>query len=297
MVLRGPSAHPAARHGVAIGAALLLLAGCGGNGGQPNPSVESVPSRGCAAALIASAPGAPMALLTGCTATPPSQEPTMSPGTPPPVGTPRPTAPASIPPRGTVDGQPFPVAPCCTGIEAPAGRYAVPEFVPLAMSVEIGAGWRAYQNETDGVATFVQGNSAVGHATQWLLFSAATPDVIADFVDEVRGTPGLTVEPAHATTVAGIDGLLIEAQARPNPSEAGGPARLPGTIEIRGMRHVTRIPHGWVTESREARIWIFLLPATPELTVVVYAEAPPLNFDAFGAQVDGILQTLHVATG
>jgi hypothetical protein len=191
----------------------------------------------------------------------------------------------------------MPIQECCVGAPLAAGRYVSPEFIPLAMSVAIGEGWNGYANEQDGLFTFVRGKNAVLHATQWLVFAAVPANRADGFLDALRATPLLDVGAGRPIDAAGLHGQRFDAVALPNPGEQGGPNRVPGSVEIRAMGLITNIPHGWTTETQEARLSVSVLEVAPGLDVVVYVEAPATLFDDFAAEADGILETLQVALG
>jgi hypothetical protein len=176
------------------------------------------------------------------------------------------------------------------------GRYAMPSWFRIPLSVELGAGWRSFREDKALQVNLVRGANAVGHGTLWFgPYAIPTADVGA-FVAELRATPLMTFEEPVAVAFAGLQGDQFEARAEPNPAEPGSGDRVPGTVDIGAMRllHSPGITDfSWYTESVAARLR-FMFVEVGDDTLVIYLEAPPDEFDAFTNLAAGVLDTMLV---
>ena len=189
---------------------------------------------------------------------------------------------------------PFSSANCCEGNEVDAGEYRTPGWFDIPLTMTIGGGWRVVNEQQAQVFALVQGENELGDASRWLYFMVAPDLAPLDVANQLVAMPGFTVDrAAFAVTIGRMTGLRLEAAAQPNPDFAGNAdAGIPaGTQELPVLEQFVTPGFQMTTATPEARLRFDLFEATGA-TIVVMAEAPPGEFDAFATAVGSILTTL-----
>jgi hypothetical protein len=184
---------------------------------------------------------------------------------------------------------------CCRGRVLPAGRYALPAWLELPLTVEIGDGWRALNESPARLFLLGRGENVQDNPSQMIVFINATgkgsPDAL---VASLQGEPGLRVlaEPV-SVEVAGFPGLQLDTQALPNPTFEGNPgADIPPGVQPLPVITAFFTPgFTWTTSSPEARVRALVLTAADQ-TLLLYLEAPPEEFEAFAADAGQLLESL-----
>jgi hypothetical protein len=201
----------------------------------------------------------------------------------------------SLVPEATPEGAQIPIRAGFTAMELVPGRYAMPRWFLVPMSLELGEGWRGIRDDKARQVNLLRGLNDVGHGTLWLAPYAITNEVVDAFVTELRATPLLTFEKGVPVEIAGVRGRQFDGQAQTNPDEAGSGSRVPGTVDIPAMRRLHNsglTDFTWYTESVEARLR-FVFVEVGASTLVVYIEAPPDEFDAFIELADTVLASIR----
>jgi hypothetical protein len=96
-------------------------------------------------------------------------------------------------------------------------------------------------------------------------------------------------------TIAGFSGLQLDSVALPNPDEEGRAADdiPPGVQYLPFFMKFLTPGFVWTTSSPEARVRLVAL-AVGDLTLLLYMEAPAVDFDQFAADTETILQSLEL---
>ena len=253
---------------------LVLLAACG-------TTTAGLPTAAVPSAVIA--PTQATAKLVPATAT--SISPTAT--SIPPTGTPTPGS----------QFLKFPSNLCCAGRAVQPGRYELPTWLGIPLTVEVGEGWRSINEKAAKLFALVKGRNSFEDASQWMVFlivpQGRTPQSL---LQSVRGAPELV--PAGETTpviVAGFSGLQFDALTKPNPTYAGDPeADIPPGVQILPSINRFFTPGFlWTTSSPEASLRLIALDVNGQ-TVLVYLEAPPDEFDVFAGEATELLQTMEI---
>jgi hypothetical protein len=262
--------------------AILLLAACSG------PPTEAPPTGAPATTLPPTdAPAAP-------TQAPPTETaaPTEPPPTPTTAPTPAPTASATAPAFLRI-----PSVSCCRGRTLTAGRYEIPPWLGIPLSVEAPDGWRALNEEGALLFLLGRGQNVQNNPSQMILFLNAsdgdTPETIIGSIQNAEQLAPMG-EPVEVT-FAGFPGLQLDASALPNPTFEGRPQDdiPPGVQYLPVIEQYLTPGFAWTTSSPEARVRAVAL-TVGEQTLLLYLEAPPEEFDQFAADAEAILQSLEL---
>jgi hypothetical protein len=187
---------------------------------------------------------------------------------------------------------------CCRGRTLEPGRYAVPPWLGIPLSVDVGEGWRVLNEERAQLFLLGRGENVQNNPNQMIAFLNATTETpTADpesVLAGVVGAPEMAViaEPM-SITIAGFEGLQMDSVALPNPDYKGSPADdIPPGVQFLPVFEQYFAPgFAWTTSSPEVRVRTIALQAGDQ-TLVIYMEAPQDEFDQFAADAEAILQTL-----
>lgn len=204
------------------------------------------------------------------------------------------TTTAVSPTPTTPDLASFPTASCCVGQSVEPGRYRLP--LSPALSVELGAEWRVIREPNASLFALVQGTNVVGGAGRWLYFFVLPPTMTADaLLGQIESMPEVVIGGTRApVSVAGFAGLQVDALAAPNPDFAGSAAGgiPPGTQHLPAIEELVATGFSITTASPEAVLRFITLDVS-DRTLLVLAEAPTSEFDAFAVEADAVLDTLQ----
>jgi hypothetical protein len=201
-----------------------------------------------------------------------------------PASTPAPTAPLME----------IPTVVCCRGKALEAGRYALPAWLAIPLSVEIGEGWKVMNESRALLFLLGRGENVLDNPSQMIAFLNVTGKTTPEeLIKSVREAPELTAlsEPA-SVTVADFPGLQLDATAKPNPAYTGNAANdiPPGVQPLPVLSRYFTPGFLWTTSSPETRIRTIVLPVGDQ-TLLLYLEAPPGEFDQFAADASVILES------
>jgi hypothetical protein len=209
-----------------------------------------------------------------------------------PTATPGSTAtPATGPSLGS-----FASAPCCNGLVVAPGRYELPAWMDLPLSLEVGDEWRVVNDKRAGLFMLGRGRNEFQDPTHTLVL-IPTPDTTPDSVlAPIAIDPALVAgDPPVATTVAGFAGLQLDRSAKPNPGYTGSPHDEipPGVQHLPSVRKWFATGFFWTTWSVESRLR-FIALAIGEQTLLVEIDVPPGELEGFLVEADAVLQSLEL---
>lgn len=245
----------------------------------------------------------PTAVLVQATAVPATATLAPTPTEAPPTAAPTETP---LPPTATATAVPEPAfrtvpsVDCCRGRTLSAGRYALPSWLGLPLTVDVPDGWKALNEERALLFALGRGQNVQNNPSELLVFmnaTQATPTANPErVIAGVQGSPELSAlgEPG-SVTIAGFPGVQWDAAALPNPDYAGDVSAdiPPGVQFLPAIEQYFAPGFAWTTSSPEAVVRTIALQVGDQ-TLVIYAEAPPDTFETFAADVEAILKTLTV---
>lgn len=233
--------------------------------------------------------GATLVVLVGCTSSEPDPPAATSGPSATPTDETSPTPPVREATTFSIGGFPG-------GIDLEPGTYRPHPGFDVQFTVDLGEGWRSIRDDAFGVISLVTGGTnSIGHATHWLSFFPAPPDVTTrDLLDRIDSQPKIMPGRPSEVTVGGISGTQVDARARPNPSEAGDDETEPGTVPV-GVATDLIVGGFWSSETVGAR-FRFIVLDVGEQPLLVYLEAPSEDFNTFVADVEEALGALTFET-
>jgi hypothetical protein len=164
-----------------------------------------------------------------------------------------------------------PPAPTTTETEAPAGsKFTSRQFRPR-FTIELPGGWQAV--EEPAMTQFYSGETSQRVVT---ISSRLAGTSVSDAVARMRRAPNLQAAAPTETTVGGSEGQVFGASV-----DSGYSTDIPGVAYE-------------VIDGFEVRVWT--LNAAGQ-TVVVIADAPAAEAEAFFTEVEGVLATLAFGPG
>jgi hypothetical protein len=244
--------------------------------------------------VSACSPGAPTAARATETLSLPSATP------PPPSETTVSTeTPSPVPPTDTSSPtsafESFPGVACCRGRAVEPGQYALPAWLDLPLTLELGEGWRVMNEAAAKLFLLAgEGRNELGDPSQVLVFIAIPDAKPQEVLASIRDAPELV--PAGEiteTTVAGFSGWQFEAQATPNPTNKGNPANsVPaGSQFLPALGKYFAPGFLWGTWSAEPTLRFIALDMGEHVLLIVI-ESPPGEFEAFASQADEVLRSM-----
>lgn len=247
------------------------------------------------AACGAAATQAPPAVAPSPTAAPPIDTP--APAATTQTDMPLPTAATSTTATPDVALLQIPSVRCCRGRDLEAGRYVVPSWLDIPLTLEVGPGWRVLNERAARLFALGRGQNVHQNPGQIISFLNVTGRITPDaLIDSVQRAPELTsATKPISVTLAGFPGVQLDSAAKPNPSYAGSKEEdiPPGVQFLPVFTQYFTPGFSWTTSSPEARIRTVAL-TMEDRTLLLYLEAPPDEFDQFAADADAILQSLKL---
>ena len=232
-------------------------------------------------------------LLTACGTTE-----TAIPTPPPSTDTPVPTeAPISTAMPSDTLLLKFPAVNCCKGKTLDPGRYEIPSWLGIPLTLEVGEDWRVLNEESALLFLIGRGRNVQNNPSQMIVFinvtGKTTPEAL---IGSVQRAPELTpiAEPVNVT-IAGFPGLQLDSTAKPNPSYEGDKqADIPPGVQFLPvfMKYFTP-GFLWTTSSVEAQVRTIILTIKDQ-TLLLYLEAPQDEFDTLINGAEQILNSLEL---
>jgi hypothetical protein len=186
---------------------------------------------------------------------------------------------------------------CCAGRALAPGRYQLPGWLGLALSLEIDQGWRVINEEMAGLFALVKGRNSLSDASDWIAFvPIRRADPLRQLLGEFQQAPQLhAIQEITPASVAGFVGLQLDASAQPAPDVGGVPqdSVVAGTQKLPVMEQFVSPGFQWYTSTPEARLR-FMALAVGDQTMLVYLESPADAFDRFVIEADQVLQTAAI---
>lgn len=245
----------------------------------------------------------PTAVLVEATAVPATATLAPTPTEAPPTAAPTETP---LPPTATATAAPepafrtVPAVDCCRGRTLSAGRYALPSWLGIPLTVDVAEGWKVLNEEQALLFALGRGQNVQNNPSELLVFmnaTQATPTANPErVIAGLQGSPELSAlgEPA-SVTMAGFSGWQVDSVALPNPDYQGDPSAdiPPGVQFLPAIEQYFAPGFAWTTSSPEALIRTIALQVGDQ-TLVICVEAPPDTFEAFADDVTAVLQTLAI---
>ena len=233
-------------------------------------------------------------VLTACTGAVATE---VSPAAIPPTDTPFPTKVPTESSTPSLTLLTFPLANCCRGRTLEAGKYEMPIWLRLPLSVKVSDGWKVMNEQKALLFLFGKGQNIQNSPNQLIVFLNVTDKISSEeLIASVQQTPELTVagEPI-LVAFAGFSGIQLDSAARPNPSYQGNEHDdiPPGIQFLPVFRQFFAEGFIWTTSSPEARIRTIVLMVKDQ-TLLLYLEAPPDEFDQFIMDADLIIRSLEL---
>jgi hypothetical protein len=185
---------------------------------------------------------------------------------------------------------------CCRGQTLEAGRYEVPPWLGIPMSVDAPEGWRVLNEGRARLFMLGRGENVQGNPDQMIVFLDAsgeeTPEATIEGVREAEQLVAL--DEATEVTIAGFPGVQLDSSVLPNPAFEGDPeADIPPGVQFLPVIEQYFAPgFVWTTSSPEARVRTIAL-TVGDRTLLVYLEAPSSEFGRFADDVATILESLE----
>jgi hypothetical protein len=219
-------------------------------------------------------------------------------------------APTSLPPAATLRPTPespktqdpaielltFPESICCNGRTVEVGVYEIPSWTGIPLTLEVGEGWRAINEEAALLFMLGQGRNAFNDPTQVLVFIAVPNGIPQSVLTSIKREPGLTPESEITDiTIAGFSGLQLDLTAKPNPGYEGDKEAeiLPGSQFLPAVNKYFTPGFIWTTWTAESRLRFIVLNVGEQI-LLIEIESPPNEFEAFASEADRVLQTLKL---
>lgn len=179
-----------------------------------------------------------------------------------------------------------------TGIPLEPGPYRPNPGFDIPFVVELGEGWRSIRDDSIGVVSLVtDATNGIGHATHWLSFFPAPPDVApADLLARIETQDQIVPGRQREVSIGGVVGTQVDAAAEANPDMEGDAEVAPGTVLV-GVANDLIFGQFWFSESPRARFRFSVLDVSGR-TLLIYVEAPAADFDEFTAEVSDVLAGL-----
>jgi hypothetical protein len=107
------------------------------------------------------------------------------------------------------------------GVPLEPGRYRPHPGFDIQFVIDLGEGWRSIRDDSIGVISLVTDETnSIGHATHWLSFLPAPPDVTSgDLLTRIETQPKILPAEGRDVSIGGATGVQVDARAEPNPSE------------------------------------------------------------------------------
>jgi hypothetical protein len=208
--------------------------------------------------------------------------------------------PTEVPTGTATPGVPLlkiPPVSCCRGQGLEAGRYAVPAWLGIPLTIEVGEGWRVLNEQAARLFLIGRGENVQNNPSQMLVFLNGTDQTTPGaLIASVQQAPELTAMAEPRTIeLAGFSGSQLDLTAKPNPEYEGSQAAdIPPGVQVLPVLTQFFTPGFlWTTSSPEAQIRIVVLTMGDQ-TLLIYLEAPPHEFDHFAADATSILQSLEL---
>jgi hypothetical protein len=237
-------------------------------------------------------------ILVSCSSTPAPATDVPSPVTPIlPTETPLPTPAPTITPVPTSQFRAFRSANCCKAREIESGKYELPAWLDLPLTIEVGEGWGVL-NEKAALLFLLsgKGRNEFNDPGQVLVFISVPGGDPQALLTSIRNSPELVpATEITETTIAGFSGWQFDAVATPNPGNKGSEANsIPaGSQKLPALNKYFAPGFLWTTWTAEPRLRFIALDMGEQI-LLLQIESPSAEFDTFASEADQVLQSLKM---
>ena len=190
----------------------------------------------------------------------------------------------------------FPSVNCCKGVALEAGKYQVPSWLGIPLTVEVAEGWKVL-NEKEALLFLIgKGLNVQNNPSQMIAFLNVTDKITPqELIDSVQQAPELVSSEPINVMLAGFSGMQLDSTAIPNPEFQGSAEEdiAPGTKFLPVFMKYFAPGFFWTTSSPEARVRTIVLTVNDQ-TLLLYLEAPPNEFETFIIEAEKILHSLKL---
>ena len=183
---------------------------------------------------------------------------------------------------------PILTGPCCGGLPLDEGRYETPTWFAAPFTIEVGERLSGVGAEPEQVVEIGRGRSSSGSLDHYVAFFAVDDagKVLRGFISTRQAVVG----PVEPFSSGELEGSQVDATAKPATDDLADDEIAAGAIRIPALDRLT--PAFFYTESRGARTRLLAIEhgATD---LIVYIEAPPVDFDDFAREVDEMLASIE----
>jgi hypothetical protein len=189
----------------------------------------------------------------------------------------------------------FPRANCCKARTVEAGKYELPSWMEIPLTVEVDEGWGVLNEEAARLFLLAgKGRNEFNDPSQVMVFIAIPNGDPQDVLTSIQNAPELmSVGEITETTIAGFSGWQFDAVAKPNPGNEGKPEDgiPPGSQTLPSVGRYFTPGFLWTTWTAEPHMRFIALNAGEQVLLFVI-ESPPAKFEAFTSKSHGVLETL-----
>lgn len=191
----------------------------------------------------------------------------------------------------------FPAVNCCSGRALEAGRYEIPPWLGIPLTVNVGEGWKALNEEAALFFAIARGKNVQNNPSQMIVFFNATGQGSAEsLLNAVRQSPEMvpTTE-IVPVTISGFPALQLDSTVKSNPDYTGNAEEdiPPGVQFLPVFMKFFALGFMWTSSTPEARIRTIAV-TIGEQTLLLYLESPPDEFDQFAVDAEPILYSLEL---
>lgn len=183
---------------------------------------------------------------------------------------------------------PILTGPCCGGLPLDEGRYETPTWFAAPFSIEVGTRLSGVGAEPEQIVEIGRGRSSSGSLDHYVAFFA-----VGDARKVLRGFISTRQAEVGAPELFGsgeLEGSQVDATAKAAPDDPADDEIAAGAIRIPALDRLT--PAFFYTESRGARMRLIAIERG-SIDLIVYIEAPPLDFDDLTREVDEMLASIE----
>jgi hypothetical protein len=190
----------------------------------------------------------------------------------------------------------FPATKCCNGKTVEPGVYELPPWAGIPLTMEVGEGWRAVNDESALLFMLGKGRNEFNDPTQALVFITVPNENLEAVLTSIMRDPGLNPESEIGeTTIARFPGLQLDFSAKPNPGYQGDKEAeiLPGSQFLPSVNKYFTPGFIWTTWTAESRLR-FIVLNVGEQGLLIEIDSPPDEFEVFASEAGQVLQTLEL---
>ena len=191
----------------------------------------------------------------------------------------------------------FPEVNCCKSRTVEPGKYEIPSWLGIPLSMQISEGWRVWNEEAALLFALTgKGRNSINFPSQLLAFIAVPGRNPRGVLTSIKNAPELIPESEIIeTTISGFPGLQLDISAKDNPGYEGDKEAdiPPGVQFLPSVNRYFTPGFLWTTSSPKAYMRFIVLDIAGQ-SLLLQIESPPAEFEAFAGEADQVLQTLKL---